>query len=90
MINMDIYEEPNRHFVVEKCSKCPYNYKGYFTARRKYCNHPKARMKQIELRGKKFPKWCPLDVYITERCDNIQLKRKKMLDNIKRKKRCKK
>jgi hypothetical protein len=81
----------DKHFIVYKCTKCPFKYKGYFGGRGNYCNHPNIKgLKTIELKGKKYPKWCPLDDYTTERCDSIQLKRKKMLDSIKRKKRCKK
>lgn len=88
---MDILEELDKHFIVTKCKNCPFISKGYFTAKRIYCKHPSFRgMKHIELKGKKFPKWCPLGDYTTERCDKIQLKRKKMLDHIKKKKRCRK
>ena len=87
---MDLLEEPEKHFIIKKCKKCPFIYRSYYSSNRIYCKHFDAYMKQIELKGKKFPKWCPLDDFIKERCDTIQLKKKKMLDNIKRKKRCRK
>jgi len=88
---MDIFEEMDKHFIVIKCSKCPFRYKSrYFSRKNWWCNYPDNKgIKLIELKGKKFPKDCPLSDYTTERCDSIQLKRKKMLDSIKKKKRCK-
>jgi hypothetical protein len=86
-----------RHIIIEKCSKCPFCKVRRYWGHKKCCNYIKngsscygKEINHKTLKGKKFPEFCPLEKYETERCDKIQLKRKKMKDYIKKRKKCKK
>jgi hypothetical protein len=87
-----------KHFVVLKCDgNCPFNDGGFwgFNKKRRYCmgrdKNGRCLGKEIpkgDFKGNLFPEFCPLDDYEVERCDKIQLRKKKMQDHIKRRKRC--
>lgn len=88
-----------KHVVVLKCNgDCPYNKRNRWNSRNKrVCYAPNERGYSIleeipkgDFKGKLFPEFCPLEDYDVERCDKIQLKKKKMQDHIKRRKRCRK
>lgn len=92
---MEMNPEPDKHIVFTKCSECYYHDKTFWFSRKRkdkhYCHHPDIiGVMEIKLRGKRFPKECPLQDYQSEHCNTIQLRKKKMNDYIKQQRKTKK